>query len=83
MVGYFSGTSIKIISTANKLECYTPGQLLFERYTIYPNKHTVDWELLRQKNRAKIKKYNICESGKYLTRTIKSEIKSFSLIMLL
>ena len=48
-----------IISTKNRIKVHSPGQLIFGRDTILPIEHTVDWELLRQRNQTQINKYNI------------------------
>ena len=48
-----------IISSTNRLKCYSPGQLVFERDIILPIKHEVDWWLIRQWKQAQINKDNI------------------------
>ena len=36
--------------------------MIFGRDMILPIEHTVDWELIRQKNQTQIKKYNVCKN---------------------
>ena len=54
-----AATSFAISSTTNRVKGYSTDQLVLVRYIILPIKHEVDWELLRQKNQAQIKKDNI------------------------
>ena len=45
-----STLSFAIPSTTNRLNGYSPVQLIFHRDMILPIKHRVDWELIRQQN---------------------------------
>ena len=52
-------SSFAIHSTKNGIRFYSPVQLIFGRDTIIPIKHTVDWEIIRQKNQTQINKNDI------------------------
>ena len=53
-----SAAAFAILSTTNRLEGYSPVQLVFVRDTISLIKNPADWELIRQKNQSKINKNN-------------------------
>ena len=63
-LGILAPVAFEICSTENRLEFYSPGQLVFGRGMILPIKHTSDWELIRQKNQEKINKDNIRKNSK-------------------
>ena len=63
-LGILATAAFAICSTTKSLKGYSPGQLLFDRDTILPIKHKVDWESIRQQNQTQINKYNIHENGK-------------------
>ena len=48
-----------IFSTNNSQKVYSPGQLIFVRDMILPIKHTVCWELIRQRKQTHVNKYDI------------------------
>ena len=81
-LGILAAASYEICSTKNRLKCYSPGQLVFGRDMILLITHTVDWELIPQQNQTQINKDNIHKILNELTTTIKSEIKSCSIITL-
>ena len=57
--GILSASSLEIISTINRQNSYSPGQLVFGRDMILLVKHKVYWELIRQRNQTQINKDNI------------------------
>ena len=57
--GILAAAEFAIISTTNRLKCYSPGQLLFDCDMILPIKNKVGCGLICQKNKAKINKDNI------------------------
>ena len=57
--GILAASVFLILSTKNRMKGYIPGQLICFHDMILPIKHTVDWELIRQKNQTQINKYNI------------------------
>ena len=54
-----AAAAFTILSITNKLKYHILGQYLFESDIILPIKYTVYWELIHQKNQAKMNKYNI------------------------
>ena len=58
-MGILVSTAFEILSTTNRLKCYTLGQLIFFFGIIFPIKHKVDLKLIRQKIRRRINKDNI------------------------
>ena len=46
--GILAAEALAIRSTTNRLKVYSPGQLVFDRDTIIPLKHKVNWKLIRQ-----------------------------------
>ena len=54
-----AAASFSILSTTNRQKCYSPAQLIFGRDKILLIEHTVGWELIRQRNQAKMIKDNI------------------------
>ena len=57
--GILDTSESSILSTTNRLKCYSPGKLIFVHDMILPIKHMVDWRLIRQQNPAQINKDNI------------------------
>ena len=57
--GILATSVFGIRSTTNRKKGYSLGQLGFVRDMILIIKHTVDWELIRQKNLTQINKANI------------------------
>ena len=51
-----------IFSPTNTKKVYSPSQFIFGYDIILPIKHMVDWELIIQRKKAQINKYNILEN---------------------
>ena len=49
-LGILAAAEFAFCSTTNRLKGYSQVQLLFVHDIVLPIKHTVDWELIRQKN---------------------------------
>ena len=62
--GILAAAVFAIISTANRSKFYSTRQLLFCRDVIILIKHTVDWELVLQKNQKQTNKYTIHKNNK-------------------
>ena len=60
--GILAEAEFAIFSTTNKLKGYSTVQLVFDRDIIFPIKHEVDWELIRQIKQEQINKDNIREN---------------------
>ena len=60
-----------IISVTNRLKGYSLFQVYFGRNVIIQIKHTVDWELIYQRNQAQINKYDIRENIKIVDHKYK------------
>ena len=56
--GILYAAASAILSTTNRKKVYSPGELIFGRDMILPIKHTVDWELIRQRKQTQINKDN-------------------------
>ena len=52
------------LPTTNSLRDYSPSQLVFVHGMILLIKHTVDWELIRQKRQTQMNKYNTHKDNK-------------------
>ena len=61
--GIFSAAEFVILSTTNRLKGYSLGKLLCVRDMILLIKHTVDWELIRQRKQMLINKDNARENN--------------------
>ena len=48
-----------LAAAKNRIKGYSTGQLIFVRDMILPIKHTMYWELIREKNQTQINKDNI------------------------
>ena len=57
--GILTAAVFSILSTTNRKNGYSPGQLIYGRDMILLIKHTVDWELIRQLKQTQINKDNI------------------------
>ena len=53
-----------MISTENTLKGYSNVELVFRRDMILLIEHTVDWELIRQRNKRQNNKENLCKKLK-------------------
>ena len=60
-LGILFASDFSIISTIYMMKSYSPGQLIFGHDIILLIKHTLDWELIRQKNQAPLNNDNIRE----------------------
>ena len=80
--GILAAPAFAIFPTEDRLKGYSPGQSVFGRDMIIPIKHKADWELIRQRNHRQINKIISAKIIKESTITIKSEINSYSIIML-
>ena len=58
-LGILTAAYFSIISTTNRQNFYSLGQLIFGRDMILLIKNTVDWELIRHQKQTQVNKYNI------------------------
>ena len=64
-MGILAAAAFSILSTTNSQNVYSPIQFIFGRDIIFPIKHRVDWELIRQQNQTQINRDNTREN-KYI-----------------
>ena len=64
MYRVLSAASFTTFSATDRLNVFSPSQLLFGRDMILPIKHKVYWVFIRQRNQAQINKYNIRKNNK-------------------
>ena len=69
--GILSATAFAVRSTYHTTLQKTPGQLVFGRDMIFNIKHTANWEYIRARKQALIKKNNKAENSKCLPHTDK------------
>lgn len=67
--GLFTATAFAIRSTYHTTLQKTPGQLVFGRDMIFNIQHTANWEFIRQRKQALIKKNNARENAKRIPHT--------------
>ena len=58
-LGILAAEVFSIFSTANRLKCYTPGQMIFGRAMILPIRHKAYWKLIYQQQQAQMNKNKI------------------------
>ena len=78
-MGILAAAAFAICSTISGQKGYSPGQLIFGHDMIFPIKHRVDSELIRQQKQTKILEKTPARINIELNMTIKLEIKSCSL----
>ena len=64
--GFLAETAFTILSTTNRLKCYSPEQILFGRDMIIPIKHKLNSGLICQKRKTQINKENIRKNSKII-----------------
>ena len=73
--GILEESAFVTFSTTNSSKVYSIGQSVFGRDIILLIKHKLDWELIPHQKQMQINNENIHKKIKYLTMTIKLDIK--------